>query len=46
MAGLVPATHTLRFSWVFMGRRDKPGDDGFILRENAESNWVVRFCGP
>jgi hypothetical protein len=27
MAGLVPAIHTHRFAWVFMGRRDKPGDD-------------------
>jgi hypothetical protein len=28
MAGPVPAIHTHRLAWVFMGRRDKPGDDG------------------
>jgi hypothetical protein len=27
MAGLVPAIHTRRLAWVFMDRRDKPGDD-------------------
>jgi hypothetical protein len=27
MAGLVPAIHYRRVAWVFMDRRDEPGDD-------------------
>jgi len=33
MAGLVPAIHEHRQKFVIMDRRDKPGDDGFILSE-------------
>jgi hypothetical protein len=29
-AGFVAAIHTLRLEWVFMGRRDKPGDDELV----------------
>ena len=29
IAGLVPATHTLRAAVVRMGGRDKPGHDGY-----------------
>ena len=46
MAALVVAIHTLRFAWVFMGRRDKPGDDGFLIvkTDHVPQNVLSTTC--
>ncbi len=46
IAGLVPATHTLRDAVVRMGGRDKPGHDGWVLRESEPRRHGPPECGP
>jgi hypothetical protein len=41
-----PESAQEKFRFWKMDRPDEPGDDGFILGETTESNWVARFCGP